>query len=123
MDECEPLAAAVNRGCEKRPDGSYVILYGASAATADEWGRRYLKDVSCGAIAFEVRLISAACDTPHNAIHWRRDTPHIANQWRRDTLDNAKKWRRDTMIMLADVATFHWVTNTGVTCLPVMWVA
>ena len=35
--------------------GSYVILYGASAATADEWGRRYLKDVSCMSIAFQER--------------------------------------------------------------------
>ena len=28
MDECEPLAGAVNRGLEKRLDGTYVIPYG-----------------------------------------------------------------------------------------------
>jgi len=55
-DEIETAVLGVNRGFEKRPDGSYVILYGAVAATPDEWGQRYLNGTRCLALAFQVGL-------------------------------------------------------------------
>jgi hypothetical protein len=44
---------SVNRGCEARPDGTYAIIFGASAATADDWGQRDLKNTRCMSIAFK----------------------------------------------------------------------
>jgi hypothetical protein len=41
-----------------RPDGTYIIYYGAAAATADEWGQRYLDTVRCMSIAIEARFSS-----------------------------------------------------------------
>ena len=39
-----------------RPDGSYMVLYGTVAATADAWGQRFKSGDQCLAIAFQVRL-------------------------------------------------------------------
>jgi len=48
---------SVNRGFQKRPDGGYSVLFGASAATADDLGQRYMQGTRCTSLVIKDDVI------------------------------------------------------------------
>jgi hypothetical protein len=45
---------SVNRGSQKRPGGGYSVLFGTSAATAEDIGQRYMEGTRCTSLVIKV---------------------------------------------------------------------